>query len=117
MVSDHTEPMDPREYIEDHRQDAGDASYEYYSIRSVHPKPDIPLRVALNEEGLEFGADTIDAVNQRLVRATHLMTEAKEGAYGNDSHEEEFWQLCAEHVEYAKKNLTADNDGVGGGPG
>lgn len=111
MAADHSESKDPREYIEDPNKDNPPESYEYYRILQSPGQPDTPVRVHLDELGRELDADTINADKQSLTRGIHLVTEATEGPYGNDSDEEEFWRLCAEHVEYAKK-LATDHESI-----
>ena len=112
MVSDHSESMDPREYIADPHKGNPPKSYEYYRILQPPGQPDTPVRVHLDELGRELDADTINADKQSLTRGTHLVTEATEGPYGNDSDEEEFWRLCAEHVEYDKKLATDHSESM-----
>ncbi len=63
---------------------------------------DIPVRMVYDDEDLRVGSDTIDAKTGELTNAGYLIGEARENPHSDYSTEEEFWDLCRQHVEYAK---------------
>ena len=87
--------------IKDNRNPKDYSRYEYFRIlKGIGPA--IPVRIVYDDEGLQIGADTIDAKNGVLIKRCGITCEAEESPYSNDSTEEEFWDLCRQHVEYEK---------------
>jgi hypothetical protein len=87
--------------IKDNRNAKYYSRYEYYKILRGSG-PAIPVRIVYDDEGLQMGADTIDAKNGVLMKNAGIIGEAEESPYSDYSTEEEFWDLCRQHVEYEK---------------
>jgi hypothetical protein len=87
--------------IKDNRNAKDYSRYEYYRIlKGIGPA--IPVRMVYDDEDLRVGSDTIDAKTGELTNAGYLIGEARESPYSDCSTEEEFWDLCRQHVEYEK---------------
>ena len=87
--------------IKDNRNPKDYSRYEYYKVWGGSGI-DIPVRIVYDDEGLQIGADTIDAKNGVLIKRAGIISEAEENPHSDYSTEEEFWDLCMQHVEYAK---------------
>jgi hypothetical protein len=59
----------------------------------------VGVRVLIDKDGLQRGAETIDPVTGRFENASGMLTEIWDGLNIEESNEEEFISLCHRAIE------------------
>lgn len=91
--------------IKDFRNKEDFGEYKYYRLEKGSSRIDTPIRLVIDKEGNEIGADTIDPDTGSLVRGA-FMKEIYSSPHIEDISEAEFYVLCEKVMQKKQLNLN-----------
>lgn len=81
--------------------------YEYYRYISGDEKTDVGVRVLIDKNGFQRGAETINPLTGQFRNSTGLLSKIGDGLDVEESTEEEFTRLCHLAIEQGRDSSIA----------